>query len=70
MIDGSGGVLATGGSGLDPVSDALCKLESVGALVSFDGFDVVGVEGGSVPQPERMMRANSPAENKRMKWTI
>ena len=67
MIDGSGGVLATGGSGLDPASDTLCELESVVELVSLDGLVVVWVVGGSVLQPERMMRASSPADNKRMK---
>jgi hypothetical protein len=41
VTDASGCVLAAGGSGLDAASDALCVLESVGALVSLDGFDVV-----------------------------
>jgi hypothetical protein len=61
-------VLAAGGSGLETASDALCELESVGALVSFVGFDAVWVEGGSVLQPDKIKRANSPAENKRMTW--
>jgi hypothetical protein len=61
-------VLAAGGSGLDAASDTLCVLESVGALVSLDGFDVVGVEGGSVLQPDRTKRASSPADSKRMKF--
>jgi hypothetical protein len=61
-------VLAAGGSGFEVASDALCELESVVALVSLDGFDEVWVVGGSVLQPERMMRASSPADSKRMKW--
>jgi len=61
-------VLAAGGSGLEAASDALCELESVGALVSLLGVDVVGVAGGSVLQPDRMKRANSPADSKRMKF--
>jgi hypothetical protein len=61
-------VLAAGGSDFEVASDALCELESVVELVSLDGLGVVWVVGGSVLQPERMMRASSPAENKRMKF--
>jgi hypothetical protein len=61
-------VLAAGGSGFEVASDALCELESVVELASLDGFDEVWVVGGSVLQPERMMRASSPADSKRMKW--
>ena len=68
VTDTSGYVLAAGGSGFDAASVALCELESVVELVSLDGFDVVWVAGGSVLQPERMMRANSPADRKRMKF--
>jgi hypothetical protein len=68
VTDTSGWLLATGGSGFEVASDALCELESVVELVSLEGFDEVWVVGGSVLQPERMMRASSPAENKRMKF--
>jgi hypothetical protein len=61
-------VLAAGSSGFDAASVVLCELESVVEAVSLDGFDEVWVAGGSVLQPERKKRANSPADSKRMKW--
>jgi hypothetical protein len=68
VTDTSGWVLAAGGSGFEVASDALCELESVVELVSLDGFDEVWVAGGSVLQPDKMKRAISPADSKRMKF--